>query len=259
MLAAAALAAPPPAMAQAAHALDVGRTEQARRMIAAAVGEGASEAEVDPLLARLALVEGRNTEALARLREVLRTRPDDTALLIGAATAAARLGRNEEAERFAQRAAVRADAGWQAFNLLGVLADRRQDWAAADAAYRRALRLAPDCAAVLNNQGWSQLARGQWRRAEQAFARAAAIVPADKVIADNLELARAALAAELPGRRAGESDHDYAARLNDAGIAARLLGDEARATAAFTRAVEVRGQWYERAYNNLQAGQTAAR
>ncbi|MCW3797185.1 tetratricopeptide repeat protein [Sphingomonas sp. BN140010] len=258
-----ALAGPPasvsPAMVQAAHALDAGRTEQARRMIAAAVGQGAAEAEVDPLLARLALAEGRNGEALARLREVLRKAPDDTALLVDAATAAARLGANDEAEGFAQRAAARPDAGWQAFNLLGVLADRRRDWAAAEAAYAAALRRTPGTAAVLSNQGWSRLMQGQWREAEQSFAKAAALEPGNRLIADNLELARDALTDDLPRRRAGENDRDYAARLNDAGIGARLLGDEARATAAFTRAVEVRGEWYERAYNNLRVGQTTTR
>ena len=72
-------------------------------------------------------------------------------------------------------------------------------------------------------------------------------------MANNVELARAALAADLPQRRPGESEDDWAMRLNDAGVVARLQGDRARAVAAFARAIEARGSWYERAANNLQA------
>jgi len=180
-------------------------------------------------------------------------------LLVGAATAAARLGLDANAERFARRAAKTTSAGCQPLNLLGVLADRRHDWAEADRAYAEALRRAPDNASVLNNWGWSRLGRGEWLEARQAFARAAAIDPANRVIANNLELVRAGLANELPHRRTGENNDDFAARLNDAGVTARLLGDETRATAAFTLAVQARDRWYERAYNNLGSRQTAAR
>jgi hypothetical protein len=72
-------------------------------------------------------------------------------------------------------------------------------------------------------------------------------------VANNVELAKAALAAELPERRPGESEDEWAMRLNDAGVVARLQGDRARAIAAFAQAIEARGSWYERAANNLRA------
>ena len=241
------------------HAFEAGRTEQAKRMIADALTRGTGGAEVERQLARLDLAEGRSREALVRYRQLLRSAPRDGSLLLGAAMAAARLGQDGEAAEFGRQAAQLPEADWQVFNILGVLADRRGDWVAADSAYAEASRRAPRSATVLNNIGWSQLARGDWRQAEQAFEQAAALSPRDRIIAHNLELARAALAEDLPGRRAGESDDDYAARLNDAGVAARLLGDEGRATAAFTRAVEARSRWFERAYNNLQQGSTNPR
>jgi hypothetical protein len=40
--------------------------------------------------------------------------------------------------------------------------------------------------------------------------------------------------------------------LNDAGVAAAILGDKRRATAAFTQALDVSGTWYSRAANNLE-------
>ena len=66
-----------------------------------------------------------------------------------------------------------------------------------------------------------------------------------------LELARAALAENLPRRRAGESDSDWAARLNDAGVLAAAGGQRQRAIAAFAQAIEVRSRWYARAAENL--------
>jgi hypothetical protein len=85
------------------------------------------------------------------------------------------------------------------------------------------------------------------------FEKAAPRDPKSSRIANNLELARAALASDLPKRRPGEDDRAWAARLNDAGVAALLLGDKQRAVAAFAQALEASGSWYDRAANNLKA------
>jgi hypothetical protein len=77
--------------------------------------------------------------------------------------------------------------------------------------------------------------------------------PGSRRIADNLELAKEALAGELPTRRPGEADGDWARRLNDAGVAAAILGDRERAKAAFSQALEASDSWYARAANNLEA------
>jgi Flp pilus assembly protein TadD len=105
----------------------------------------------------------------------------------------------------------------------------------------------------VNNLGWSHLLRGNWKEALSLFEKAVALDPKSNRAANNLELARSALAAELPNRRAGESDSSWAARLNDAGVAAAILGDKGRATAAFSQALDVSGTWYVRAANNLEA------
>ena len=97
------------------------------------------------------------------------------------------------------------------------------------------------------------VARGDWKNAVGSFERAAELDPRSTRIANNLELARAAMAAELPERKANEPDHAWAARLNDAGMAAQMMGDRQRAVAAFTQALEASGTWYSRAANNLQA------
>src|SRR5206468_5516488 len=113
--------------------------------------------------------------------------------------------------------------------------------------------LSPGRAEVINDQGWSHVLRGEWATALPYFEDAAKRDPSSQRIANNLELARAALTAELPSRRPSESTADWAARLNDAGVAAQLVGDRARAVAAFSQALYASGAWYSRAANNLEA------
>src|SRR5207248_6070622 len=116
-----------------------------------------------------------------------------------------------------------------------------------------AQRLAPAEAKVINNQGFSQLLRGDWVSSVDCFERAAKLDRTSGRIANNLELARAVLAADLPRRREGESDEAWAERLNDAGVVAESLGAKARAIASFTQALAASGHWYVRAANNLEA------
>jgi Flp pilus assembly protein TadD len=258
LLIAASVAAAPPTpaaspFADAAHAIDVGRLDQAKLMIERAMAAGAKGPEVDRLLADLAFASGSDSEALDRYRQLLRAGQKDQHLCEHGAIAALRLLDTAGASLFAECATAGPNASWRAWNARGVLADFNQDWAAADAAFAEAGRRAPWRAEVVNNQGWSQLLRGDWRRAETYFERAAEIDPKSQRIASNLELARAALASDLPQRQPGETERDWAMRLNDAGVAARLLGDRPRAVAAFTQALEASGTWYARAANNLQA------
>ena len=80
-----------------------------------------------------------------------------------------------------------------------------------------------------------------------------ALDPSSTRSRNNLELARAAIAEDLPQQRQDESDSDFAARLNDAGVAAAQRGQRAKAIAAFSRALAVRDKWFPRAANNLAA------
>jgi Flp pilus assembly protein TadD len=254
--------APAPALAQpSAHELLVGaeqalqaeRLDQATIMISRAMAAGASGAELDRALADLAYASGKYAEALARYQALLKLAPSDRSLLEPAGIAALKLGDVEHASPLLQRATAGNGGSWRAWNALGAIADMKKDWPAADQCYDQAERRAPSEAAPINNRGWSLLLRGQWQEARSYFERAAVMKPSSKRIADNLELANVALSADLPRRRAGESDRAWAERLNDAGVAAEILGDKQRAIAAFTQALDASGTWYERAANNLEA------
>jgi tetratricopeptide (TPR) repeat protein len=203
-------------------------------------------------MADLAYASGKNAEALARYETVLKRAPANRAVLEPAGIAALKLGNVERASELLSRATAVPSASWRAWNALGVVADLRSDWVTADDCYSQAMKLAPDELGPINNQGWSLLLRGRWQDALGYFEKASAINPKAKRAGNNLELARNALAAELPARRAGETDESWAARLNDAGMAAAILGDRGRAIAAFTQALDASGTWYARAANNLE-------
>jgi Flp pilus assembly protein TadD len=256
MAAAIALVAPDEQLLEASRALEAGRLDQARSMIAKAVAAKAPAAAVDRLLAELAFRDGRNAEALERYLGLLKESPTNSLYAERAAIAALKQGDAGRAADLAARATASPAASWRAWNALGVASDLKGDWAAADAAYGRASRLAPDRAEVLNNKGWSLMLRGAWHLALPLLERAAALDPQSTRSRHNLELVRVALAEDLPPRRAGESDQDYAARLNDAGVMARIQGAQAKAVAAFTRAIETRGLWYRRAAQNLELAQS---
>jgi len=240
-------------LSEAGRAISAGRLDQAKAILATAIAAGAKGEPVDRLLADLALARGEDAQALATYRQLLAAHPNEVLLLERGGIAALRLGQLDEATSLLDRATTQPDAGWRAWNARGVAADRQGRWDEADAAYGRAAALDPARAEVANNQGWSQMLRGNWQEALNAFERAVAIDPKLPKLPNNLELARAALNADLPIRLQGESDDAFAARLNDAGVVAAAGGQSKRAEAAFAQALEIRSHWYARAADNLAA------
>jgi len=251
--AAIATAAPAPAeaLSEASHALSSGRLEQARIMIGNAVKAGAQGPQLDRLLADLAFETRDYRIALARYEALLASHPGNALLAERAGISAFHLGDVERATSLIALATASPATSWRAWNARGVLADWRGDWAEADLAYSRAAKAAPDRPEIHNNLGWSLLARGRWNEALGSLEQAALLDPRSARIANNLELARAAVSEDLPRRHDGESDGDWAARLNDAGVVADIGGDGKRAIAAFAQAISARHRWFERAANNL--------
>lgn len=253
LLAAALLAAEPAVagLGDAVQALQAGRLQQARIILDAMVASGAQGEEVDRLLADLAFRSGDYPLALRRYEQLAALHPGESLTLERAGIAAIHVGDLRRATAALIAATQVPGASWRAWSARGAAADLRRDWAEADLAYERATELAPERAEVLNNRGWSLMLRGQWSEALPFLERAAAVDTKSQRVADNLELARAALAEDLPRRRPGESDSDWAARLNDAGVVAAAGGDRKRAIAAFAQALSASNSWFGRAANNL--------
>ena len=259
ILAASISAAPPPRidtgplLAGAGHAIRADRLDQASLMVSRAMAAGASGPALDRVLADLDFARGRFAEALSRYDGLLKASPSAQSLLEPAALSALRLGQLDRAIGLLNRATVTKGGSWRVWNACGIAADLKSEWARADECYDEATKLAPDQPGIANNRGWSRLLRGDWQGAAGFFEQAVALDPKSQRTANNLELARSALAADLPQRQTGESDNSWAARLNDAGMAAAILGNKDRAAAAFNEALSVSGTWYARAANNLEA------
>jgi len=235
------------------HAITAGRLEEARLLIGRAVAAGANGPALERVLADLAYQSGNFQEAVNRYNHLVKAGHRDAHVCEAGALAALHLGQWLTAKPLADCATSSAKASWRAWNARGVIADFERDWSNADGAYARAHEVAPAEAEVINNQGWSHLLRGDWAGALPLLEQAASLQPDSQRIANNLDLAQAALATDLPERRDGESDSSFAQRLNDAGVAAELGGDRKKAIAAFTRALHASGVWYARASNNLEA------
>lgn len=252
---AAAIAVAPPAqtlaLTEAANALSNGRIEQARIMIGNAVQAGAQGPQLDRLLADLAFGSGDYRLALARYEALLASNPGHSLLAERVGICAIHLGDAARATSAIGQATASPAASWRAWNARGVLADQRGDWDEADLSYARSAKAAPDRPEILNNHGWSLLSRGRWNAALALLEQAVLLDPKSPRIANNLELARAAVSEDLPRRHDGESDGDWAARLNDAGVVAGIRGDRKRAIAAFAQAISARHHWFDRAANNL--------
>lgn len=253
-----AVASPPAvSLSEAAHAIEAGRLDQARIMIGDAVKGGAKGDPVDRLLADLDFESGDSQSALVRYEALLGAHSGDLQLAERAGIAAIRTGNVARAAILLERATASPTASWRAWNARGVAADLRGDWTVADLSYSKSLALNPDRPETVNNLGWSLLLRGRWTEAAEQLEQAAALNPKSQRIADNLDLARTAVSRDLPRRRPNESDIDWTARLNDAGVMARVRGDQKRAIAAFAQAIDARSQWFERAANNLALSQAS--
>ena len=246
-------ASPASLIGDAHHAITVGRLEEARLLIGRAVASGATGPALERVLADLAYRKGNFQEAVNRYKHLAQIGQKDPQLCEMGALAALHLGLWVTAKPFADCAISSSKSSWRAWNARGVIADFERDWTTADTSYARAHNLAPDEAEVINNEGWSHLLRGDWAGALPFLEQAAKLDPSSQRMANNLDLAQAAIATGLPERRAGESDASWAQRLNDAGVVAELGGDRNKAIAAFTRALHASGVWYARASNNLEA------
>lgn len=233
------------------HAIESNRLEQARQMLGTALAAGESGREIDRLLADLAFANKNWSEARSRYEALVQAEPADGRSAERGAIASLMLGDFAKASELVDAALRSGKSSWRAWNAKGILCDFSSDWKGADEAFATAAKLKPDEPQIINNEGWSLILRGKWREALSFLEQAAILDPKSQRIQNNLELAREALAGELPERRPGESDSDFAARLNDAGVVAAERGERSRAVAAFSQALSVSGSWYARAANNL--------
>jgi Flp pilus assembly protein TadD len=233
------------------RAIDEQRLLDAGRMLDEQMLAGVKDPHLALLGGDLNLARKRYAAALANYKLAEAAPATHARSLQGQGLALSLLGRSNDAVAMLLRATA-ADAGaWRAWNALGAEYDARSRWTDAEAAYQHAFSASSGVAQVLNNRGYSRLLQ---RRRDEAVADFVAALQKKPDLAEartNLRLALA-MGGDYERAVAGASSDDQAALLNNAGFAAGMRGDYAKAEELLGRAVTARGEYYARASENLK-------
>lgn len=234
------------------EALDEQRYVDAGTLIDQASINGVKSAELTTLTGELYLARGRFDDALGLFRQSASDPTQKAATLQGQGIALSMLGRSDEALAALKSATDLDKTLWRAWNGLGREYDLRRDWGDALLAFNAALA-APGAktAVVLNNRGYSLLLQNKINEASADFIAALAKDPGLAAARTNLRIALAWQGAYARAAVTGAGD-DRAAVLNNVGLAAALRGDYVQAEKYLNEAMSAKGQYYDRASENLQ-------
>ena len=240
---------------QAVVALETRRAAQARQLYKSILAQAPDDPEALMGLGEAEVLLGEYPAALDHSRKAVELaggRADlEARARQNAGVALLFTGRAAAAEHELAAAVDLDPTAWRAWNALGRARDARDAWEEARAAYEKALELAPDQGAVLNNFGMSKLNAGDFDGAAALFVRALEASPDLAVAETNLRLALA-LSGRYEEALAGVDAEDKPDALNNAGYAALLRGDYAQARALFLQAIDASPGFYESARSNLR-------
>ena len=208
--------------AQAAALINAGHSDEARRMLVAALarraaaepghlyllgqaerrlGNAAAAAEaaarlqqVAPgdvravyLTAQLATDAGRHDEAIHAYEKLIASAPEDTSFVYGYAHALDKAGRPADAERALRGVLQRDPRDAAALNALGYMfAERGERLEEAVALVQQALEIEPGNPSFLDSLGWAYFRQGRFDRADEPLTQAAAALPRTSVVQDHL-------------------------------------------------------------------------
>lgn len=237
-------------LGQVRRALDERRLVDAGQLIDQMLLAGATDPRLHLLAGELGLARERYDAAIVAFRLAGTKEAVRSEAMQGEGLALAKLGRSNEAVALLKQVVAQDPKAWRAWNALGAQYDAAQAWDAAAHAYDLAISAAPDAAAPLNNRGYSSLLQGHLDAAVADFVAALAKQPDLAEARANLRLALA-LRGEYDRATDGANERDRAALLNNAGLAAAARGDFAGAEALLKKAIEVKGEFYQRASDNL--------
>lgn len=207
---------------------------------------------------QLSLAHGHYQDALTNFVSI-KTDPQMRGLALeGEGIALAKLGRSDAAISSLQAAVAANPAAWRAWNALGSEFDRRHDWSNAETAYAHAISSSSGAAIVMNNRGFSRLSQKKPDLAIIDFVAALEKKPDMATARNNLRLAMS-MQGEYDRAIQGAADGDRAAILNNAGFAAMLRGDYAKARDFLTQAMKAKGGYYTVAAANLEMTQSLAK
>lgn len=244
-------------IAEVQRALDERRLMDAGQLIDELSARNSGDPQLKLLVGELALARGRYADAIVAFQAGRDAPGQLWRALQGEAIAMAQLGRHQEAIPLLKQAVSVDPTAWRAWNTLGAEYDVARSWSDAETAYARAIATAPNPAIALNNRGYSHLLQGQLQAAIADLVAALDKQPDLAAARSNLRLALA-LRGEYDRAVDGASGADRAVLLNNAGLAAGMRGDFAKAESLLKTAMEVKGEYYQRASENLTLVQQLA-
>jgi Flp pilus assembly protein TadD len=242
------------AIAEIQRAIDEQRYVDAAGGINQALVAGANDPRLSLLTGELSLARSRYDDALASFKSVDSDPAVQPRALQGEGIALSELKHSDEAVTVLQKAVLLDPGAWRAWSALGAEYDARRDWADAENAYNHALGGSHDAPAVLNNRGYSRLLQNRLDDAIADFVAALQKKPDLGPARTNLRFA-IAMKGEYARAVEGATPENKAALLNNAGFAAMLRGDYAKAQDLLAQAVKAKGEYYTRASQNLEMAQ----
>jgi len=235
---------------QVRRALDERRLVDAGQLIDQMLLSGMTDPRLHLLAGELGLARERYDAAIVAFRLAGAKGGLRGEAMQGEGLALARLGRRNDAMALLKQVVAQDPKAWRAWNALGAEYDAAQAWDDAAQAFEHAISSAPNAAAPLNNRGYSRLLQGRLDAAVADFVAALEKQPDLAEARANLRLALA-LRGEYDRATDGAGERDRAALLNNAGLAAAARGDFVGAEALLKKAIEVKGEFYQRASDNL--------
>jgi Flp pilus assembly protein TadD len=233
------------------QAIDEERYVDAGTLLDRVLSSSDSDPRLTLLVGKLNLARGRYDLALASFKSI-ETQPNVRGgALEGEGLAMSMLGHTDEALPILETAVSVNPAAWHAWNALGVLYDRRHEWAKSTAAYDHAMSGSGGAALVLNNRGFSRLSQNKLDDAAADFVEALRKKPDFVSARNNLRLT-IAMKGDYARAIEGASSSDRASVLNNAGFAAMARGDYSEAENLLGQAIQARGDYYSVAASNLE-------
>jgi tetratricopeptide (TPR) repeat protein len=208
--------------------------------------------EPGPFLKIGAIHEHLGNRALAEkaYEFALERQPDDAAANERLGLLYLQSARDGQTRALLERAILLEPIRWRSHNGLGILADRRKDFAAAIGHYDRALEIEPKAAPVMNNRGYSRFLAGDPVGAETDL-QAAIRLGANEGAWTNLGKVQASQARYEEALQSFLKAMDLPHAYSLLGESAMEGGDYIVAQRYFTTAISASPRYFEQAQKNL--------
>jgi len=219
--------------------------------LALRAAKGQSKVRLQGKIAGLDLRLGRFEVARDGFAKLTEAHPQKAVFWQGLGLAQMGLNNMTAAQQALSRAVELDPSLWRAQNLLGVIYNRNQQPAQAQAAFRAALASRPGNPALYNNLALSQMMLGDWSGAEASLRRALALNPEHRRAANNLGLLLMRQGRDQEAFQVFASSVGVAQAHNNMGVLLAWQGRARQAQGQFKLAMQSLPRYYPLAARHL--------